>query len=143
MLSAVVLCAALAIGFLTDPKAEEREKLLTITVTTLRPDGSQVVTEDTVFLLSDSQVKELFATEADAAASPTGYARQKDEVQGEDTNTYASDAFRPAVSWWLRSTDGGNHPDEVRNTGRVGEGARSYEPDYIRPAVWITLANKK
>lgn len=119
--------------------AGEQEKLLTTTVTTIQPDGGQVVTEDTVFLLSDSEVRELFATEADAAASPTAYARRKDEVQGEDTDAYASDALRPAVSWWLRSTDGGNHPDAVWNTGAVGEGFRSYEPDYIRPAVWITL----
>ena len=116
--------------------ADEQRRLLTATVITSpggfhRSDGP-VTTEDRVFLLSDTEVYAYFANEAAAAAEYTAYA-----LSG---NPWPGNAAAPGpADWWLRTGDGGNHPDTVRGSGSVGEGTRSYEGEYVRPAVWITV----
>ena len=116
--------------------ADEQQRLLITTVITSpggfhRNDGP-VTTEDRVFLLSDTEVYAYFANEAAAAAEYTAYA-----LSG---NPWPGNAAAPGpADWWLRTGDGGNHPDTVRGSGSVGEGTRSYEGEYVRPAVWITV----
>ena len=116
--------------------ADERQRLLTTTVITSpgslhRSDGP-VTTEDRVFLLSNTEVYAYFANEAATAAEYTAYALSE--------NPWAGNAAAPgAAAWWLRSTDGSDHPDGVYAGGRVGEGTRAYEGEYIRPAIWITM----
>lgn len=63
----------------------------------------------------------------------TAYALSADPWAGNAT------APAPAI-WWLRTTDGGNHPDSVYTRGGVGEGARSYEGEYVRPAIWVDMS---
>ena len=63
----------------------------------------------------------------------TAYALSEDPWAGNAT------APAPAI-WWLRTTDGGNHPDSVYTRGGVGEGARSYEGEYVRPAIWVDMS---
>ena len=63
----------------------------------------------------------------------TAYALSEDPWAGNAT------APAPAI-WWLRTTDGGNHPDSVYTRGGVGEGARSYEGEYVRPVIWVDMS---
>ena len=116
--------------------ADEQQRLLTTTVITspgsLRRDDGPITTEDRVFLLSNTEVYAYFANEAATAAEYTAYALSE--------NSWAGNAAAPgAADWWLRTTDGYDHPDSVRPGGRVGEGARAYEGEYVRPAIWITV----
>ena len=116
--------------------ADERQRLLTTTVITSpgslhRSDGP-ITTEDRVFLLSNTEVYAYFANEAATAAEYTAYALSE--------NPWPGNAATPGpADWWLRTTDGYDHPDGVYADGRVGEGARAYEGEYVRPAIWITV----
>lgn len=116
--------------------ADERQRLLTTTVITSpgslhRSDGP-ITTEDRVFLLSNTEVYAYFASEAATAAEYTAYALSE--------NPWPGSAATPGpADWWLRTTDGYDHPDGVYADGRVGEGARAYEGEYVRPAIWITV----
>lgn len=116
--------------------ADERQRLLTTTVITSpgslhRSDGP-ITTEDRVFLLSNTEVYAYFASEAATAAEYTAYALSE--------NPWSGSAATPGpADWWLRTTDGYDHPDGVYADGRVGEGARAYEGEYVRPAIWITV----
>ena len=116
--------------------ADERQRLLTTTVITSpgslhRSDGP-ITTEDRVFLLSNTEVYAYFASEAATAAEYTAYALSE--------NPWPGNAAAPgAADWWLRTTDGYDHPDGVYADGRVGEGARAYEGEYVRPAIWISV----
>ena len=117
--------------------AEEQRRLLTTTVITA-PGGRKgsenpFTTEDRVFLLSDTEVYAYFSSEADTVTDYTAYALSEDPWAGNAT------APAPAI-WWLRTTDGGNHPDSVYTRGGVGEGARSYEGEYVRPAIWVDMS---
>lgn len=117
--------------------AEEQRRLLTTTVITA-PGGRKgsenpFTTEDRVFLLSDTEVYAYFSSEAATVADYTAYALSEDPWAGNAT------APAPAI-WWLRTTDGGNHPDSVYTRGGVGEGARSYEGEYVRPAIWVDMS---
>lgn len=117
--------------------AEEQRRLLTTTVITA-PGGRKgsenpFTTEDRVFLLSDTEVYAYFSSEAATATDYTAYALSEDPWAGNAT------APAPAI-WWLRTTDGGNHPDSVYTRGGVGEGARSYEGEYVRPAIWVDMS---
>ena len=117
--------------------AEEQRRLLTTTVITA-PGGRKVsenlfTTEDRVFLLSDTEVYAYFSSEAATVTDYTAYALSEDPWAGNAT------APAPAI-WWLRTTDGGNHPDSVYTRGGVGEGARSYEGEYVRPAIWVDMS---
>lgn len=116
--------------------AEEQRRLLTTTVITA-PGGRKgsenpFTTEDRVFLLSDTEVYAYFSSEAATVTDYTAYALSEDPWAGNAT------APAPAI-WWLRTTDGGNHPDSVYTRGGVGEGARSYEGEYVRPAIWVDM----
>ena len=116
--------------------ADERQRLLTTTVITspgsLHRENGPVTTEDRVFLLSNTEVYAYFASEAATAAEYTAYALSE--------NPWPGNAAAPgAADWWLRTTDGSDHPDGVYADGRVGEGARAYEGEYVRPAIWITV----
>ncbi len=116
--------------------ADEQRRLLTTTVITSpgslhRSDGS-ITTEDRVFLLSNTEMYAYFANEAATAAEYTAYALSENPWPGNATAPGPAD-------WWLRSTDGSDHPDGVYSGGRVGEGARAYEGEYVRPAIWITV----
>lgn len=116
--------------------AEEQRRLLTTTVITA-PGGRKgsenpFTTEDRVFLLSDTEVYAYFSSEAATVTDYTAYALSADPWAGNAT------APAPAI-WWLRTTDGGNHPDSVYTRGGVGEGARSYEGEYVRPAIWVDM----
>lgn len=116
--------------------SSERQRLLTTTVITspgsLHRENGPVNTEDRVFLLSNTEVYAYFANEAATAAEYTAYALSE--------NPWAGNATAPgAVDWWLRTTDGYDHPDSVRPSGRVGEGTRAYEGEYVRPAIWVTM----
>lgn len=116
--------------------ADERQRLLTTTVITSpgslhRSDGP-ITTEDRVFLLSNTEVYAYFASEAATAAEYTAYALSE--------NPWPGNAATPGpADWSLRTTDGYDHPDGVYADGRVGEGARAYEGEYVRPAIWITV----
>ena len=117
--------------------AEEQRRLLTATVITA-PGGRKgsenpFTTEDRVFLLSDTEVYAYFSSEAATVTDYTAYALSEDPWAGNAT------APAPAI-WWLRTTDGGNHPDSVYTRGGVGEGARSYEGEYVRPAIWVDMS---
>ena len=117
--------------------AEEQRQLLTTTVITA-PGGRKgsenpFTTEDRVFLLSDTEVYAYFSSEAATVTDYTAYALSEDPGAGNAT------APAPAI-WWLRTTDGGNHPDSVYTRGGVGEGARSYEGEYVRPAIWVDMS---
>ncbi len=117
--------------------AEEQRRLLTTTVITA-PGGRKgsenpFTTEDRVFLLSDTEVYAYFSSEAATVTDYTAYALSADPWAGNAT------APAPAI-WWLRTTDGGNHPDSVYTRGGVGEGARSYEGEYVRPAIWVDMS---
>lgn len=117
--------------------AEEQRRLLTTTVITA-PGGRKgsenpFTTEDRVFLLSDTEVYAYFSSEAATVTDYTAYALSEDPWAGNAT------APAPAI-WWLRTTDGGNHPDSVYTRGGVGEGARSYEGEYVRPAIWVDMS---
>lgn len=117
--------------------AEEQSRLLTTTVITA-PGGRKgsenpFTTEDRVFLLSDTEVYAYFSSEAATVTDYTAYALSEDPWAGNAT------APAPAI-WWLRTTDGGNHPDSVYTRGGVGEGARSYEGEYVRPAIWVDMS---
>ena len=116
--------------------ADEQQRLLTTTVITspgsLRRDDGPITTEDQVFLLSNTEVYAYFANEAATAAEYTAYALSENPWPGSATAPGPAD-------WWLRTTDGGNHPDGVRSGGGVGEGTRSYEGEYVRPAIWVTV----
>ena len=116
--------------------ADEQQRLLTTTVITspgsLHRENGPVTTEDRVFLLSNTEVYAYFANEAATAAEYTAYALSE--------NPWAGNAATPGpADWWLRTTDGYDHPDGVYADGRVGEGARAYEGEYVRPAIWITV----
>lgn len=116
--------------------ADERQRLLTTTVITspgsLHRENGPVTTEDRVFLLSNTEVYAYFASEAATAAEYTAYALSE--------NPWPGNAATPGpADWWLRTTDGYDHPDGVYADGRVGEGARAYEGEYVRPAIWITV----
>ena len=116
--------------------ADEQQRLLTTTVITspgsLRRDDGPITTEDRVFLLSNTEVYAYFASEAATAAEYTAYALSE--------NPWPGNAATPGpADWWLRTTDGYDHPDGVYADGRVGEGARAYEGEYVRPAIWITV----
>lgn len=116
--------------------ADERQRLLTTTVITSpgslhRSDGP-ITTEDRVFLLSNTEVYAYFASEAATAAEYTAYALSE--------NPWPGNAATPGpADWSLRTTDGYDHPDGVYADGRVGEGARAYEGEYVRPAIWISV----
>lgn len=117
--------------------AEEQRQLLTTTVITA-PGGRKgsenpFTTEDRVFLLSDTEVYAYFSSEAATVTDYTAYALSEAPWAGNAT------APAPAI-WWLRTTDGGNHPDSVYTRGGVGEGARSYEGEYVRPAIWVDMS---
>lgn len=117
--------------------AEEQRRLLTTTVITA-PGGRKgsenpFTTEDRVFLLSDTEVYAYFSSEAATVTDYTAYALSEAPWAGNAT------APAPAI-WWLRTTDGGNHPDSVYTCGGVGEGARSYEGEYVRPAIWVDMS---
>ena len=117
--------------------AEEQRRLLTTTVITA-PGGRKgsenpFTTEDRVFLLSDTEVYAYFSSEAATVTDYTAYALSEAPWAGNAT------APAPAI-WWLRTTDGGNHPDSVYTRGGVGEGARSYEGEYVRPAIWVDMS---
>ena len=117
--------------------AEEQRQLLTTTVITA-PGGRKgsenpFTTEDRVFLLSDTEVYAYFSSEAATVTDYTAYALSEDPWAGNAT------VPAPAI-WWLRTTDGGNHPDSVYTRGGVGEGARSYEGEYVRPAIWVDMS---
>ena len=85
-----------------------------------------------MFLLSNTEVYAYFASEAATAAEYTAYALSE--------NPWPGNAATPGpADWWLRTTDGYDHPDGVYADGRVGEGARAYEGEYVRPAIWITV----
>ena len=117
--------------------AEEQRRLLTTAVITA-PGGRKgsenpFTTEDRVFLLSDTEVYAYFSSEAATVTDYTAYALSEDPWAGNAT------APAPAI-WWLRTTDGGNHPDSVYTRGGVGEGARSYEGEYVRPAIWVDMS---
>lgn len=86
-----------------------------------------------MFLLSDTEVYAYFSSEAATVTDYTAYALSEDPWAGNAT------APAPAI-WWLRTTDGGNHPDSVYTRGGVGEGARSYEGEYVRPATWVDMS---
>ena len=116
--------------------ADEQQRLLTTTVITspgsLHRENGPVTTEDRVFLLSNTEVYAYFASEAATAAEYTAYALSE--------NPWPGSAATPGpADWWLRTTDGYDHPDGVYADGRVGEGARAYEGEYVRPAIWITV----
>lgn len=116
--------------------ADEQQRLLTTTVITspgsLHRENGHVTTEDRVFLLSNTEVYAYFASEAATAAEYTAYALSE--------NPWPGNAATPGpADWWLRTTDGYDHPDGVYADGRVGEGARAYEGEYVRPAIWITV----
>lgn len=116
--------------------ADEQQRLLTTTVITspgsLHRENGPVTTEDQVFLLSNTEVYAYFASEAATAAEYTAYALSE--------NPWPGNAATPGpADWWLRTTDGYDHPDGVYADGRVGEGARAYEGEYVRPAIWITV----
>lgn len=116
--------------------SSERQRLLTTTVITspgsLHRENGPVTTEDRVFLLSNTEVYAYFANEAATAAEYTAYALSE--------NPWAGNATAPgAADWWLRTTDGSDHPDGVYAGGRVGEGTRAYEGEYVRPAIWVTM----
>lgn len=116
--------------------ADEQQRLLTTTVITspgsLHRENGPVTTEDRVFLLSNTEVYAYFASEAATAAEYTAYALSE--------NPWSGNAATPGpADWWLRTTDGYDHPDGVYADGRVGEGARAYEGEYVRPAIWITV----
>lgn len=116
--------------------SSERQRLLTTTVITspgsLHRENGPVTTEDRVFLLSNTEVYAYFASEAATAAEYTAYALSE--------NPWPGSAATPGpADWWLRTTDGYDHPDGVYADGRVGEGARAYEGEYVRPAIWITV----
>lgn len=117
--------------------AEEQRRLLTTTVITApggrRGSENPFTTEDRVFLLSDTEVYAYFSSEAATVTDYTAYALSEDPWAGNAT------APAPAI-WWLRTTDGGNHPDSVYTHGGVGEGARSYEGEYVRPAIWVDMS---
>ena len=114
----------------------ERQRLLTTTVITspgsLHRENGPVTTEDRVFLLSNTEVYAYFANEAATAAEYTAYALSANPWAGNSTAPGAAD-------WWLRTTDGSDHPDGVYAGGRVGEGTRAYEGEYVRPAIWVTM----
>lgn len=116
--------------------ADEQQRLLTTTVITSpgslhRSDGP-ITTEDRVFLLSNTEVYAYFANEAATAAEYTAYALSE--------NPWAGNAAAPgAADWWLRTTSG-DHPDAVYSGGGVGEGARAYEGEYVRPAIWVDMS---
>ena len=116
--------------------AQEQQRLLTTTVITspgsLRRDDGPITTQDRVFLLSNTEVYSYFGSEAATAADYTAYALSENPWPGGATAPGPAD-------WWLRTTDGGNHPDGVRPGGGVGEGTRSYEGEYVRPAIWVEL----
>ena len=116
--------------------SSERQRLLTTTVITspgsLHRENGPVTTEDRVFLLSNTEVYAYFANEAATAAECTAYALSE--------NPWAGNSTAPgAAAWWLRTTDGSDHPDGVYAGGRVGEGTRAYEGEYVRPAIWVTM----
>lgn len=116
--------------------ADEQQRLLTTTVITSpgspHRENGPVTTEDRVFLLSNTEVYAYFASEAATAAEYTAYALSE--------NPWPGNAATPGpADWWLRTTDGYDHPDGVYADGRVGEGARAYEGEYVRPAIWITV----
>lgn len=116
--------------------ADEQQRLLTTTVITspgsLHRENGPVTTEDRVFLLSNTEVYAYFASEAATAAEYTAYALSE--------NPWPGNAATPGpADWWLRTTDGYDHPAGVYADGRVGEGARAYEGEYVRPAIWITV----
>ena len=116
--------------------ADEQQRLLTTTVITspgsLHRENGPVTTEDRVFLLSNTEVYAYFANEAATAAEYTAYALSE--------NPWAGNSTAPgAAAWWLRTTDGSDHPDGVYAGGRVGEGTRAYEGEYVRPAIWVTM----
>ena len=117
--------------------AEEQRRLLTTTVITAsggrKGSENPFTTEDRVFLLSDTEVYAYFSSEAATVTDYTAYALSEDPWAGNAT------APAPAI-WWLRTTDGGNHPDSVYTHGGVGEGARSYEGEYVRPAIWVDMS---
>ena len=114
----------------------ERQRLLTTTVITspgsLHRENGPVTTEDRVFLLSNTEVYAYFANEAATAAEYSAYALSANPWAGNSTAPGAAD-------WWLRTTDGSDHPDGVYAGGRVGEGTRAYEGEYVRPAIWVTM----
>ena len=117
--------------------AEEQRRLLTTTVITA-PGGRKgsenpFTTEDRVFLLSDTEVYAYFSSEAATVTDYTAYALSEDPWAGNAT------APAPAI-WWLRTTDGSDHPDGVHPDGGVGEGARAYEGEYVRPAIWVDMS---
>lgn len=116
--------------------AQERQRLLTTTVITApgghSGDEAPVTTQDQVFLLSNTEVYAYFGSEAAAAADCTAYALSQ--------NLWNEGVSDPGpADWWLRTTDGGSHPDSVYPDGRAGEGARAYEGAYVRPAIWVQL----
>ena len=116
--------------------SSERQRLLTTTVITspgsLHRENGPVTTEDRVFLLSNTEVYAYFANEAATAAEYSAYALSANPWAGNSTAPGAAD-------WWLRTTDGSDHPDGVYAGGRVGEGTRAYEGEYVRPAIWVTM----
>ena len=116
--------------------ADEQQRLLTTTVITspgsLHRENGPVTTEDRVFLLSNTEVYAYFANEAATAAEYSAYALSANPWAGNSTAPGAAD-------WWLRTTDGSDHPDGVYAGGRVGEGTRAYEGEYVRPAIWVTM----
>ena len=84
---------------------------------------------DPVFLLSGEEVRRYFVSEEDTESHPTLYAGMVNSNSG-----YGD----PDAGWLLRSMyDGGGHPEQVCAWGGIRIGPRSYEPAYIRPAVWI------
>lgn len=118
--------------------AEEQSRLLTTTVITAsggrKGSENPFTTEDRVFLLSDTEVYAYFSSEAATVTDYTAYALSEDPWAGNAT------APAPGPSGGCAPPTAAITPDSVYTRGGVGEGARSYEGEYVRPAIWVDMS---
>lgn len=104
--------------------AEEQQQIADTEITL---SGTETV-RDKVFLLTPKQVAAYMPTAEEAMASPTHYA----QTRLPDYNTEPDTA---TCTWWLLSINNG-HAGVVLQNGSVNA-LRSYEPAYVRPAIWV------
>ena len=113
--------------------AEEQQLIPTVMVNTKNPPKStrrSKSTQDRIFLLSETEAKDYFSSDADRKLSPTAYV---EDVYG----SYLS-------SWFLRSSGEESWGyilfTGVDSDGEISKGFYGFHGALVRPAFWLSLS---
>lgn len=111
-------------------KEEARISVATISV------DSGTSTQDKVFLLSEAEANECFASDSARQCKPTDYAI----ANGVRVRTRGDDEYYGNCSWWLRSNSGAYYSCTVISAkGRDNLNNIYSDGSSVRPAMWIDL----